>query len=187
MGELTDAHAASRCDAARVSTKKVHVVEETSVRPERVLDAARDFSRRRAELWPDVHDEHFEIHQLGDTFAEVTEGNPEPFGFVWERLRYDWSRPGSVKATVTDSNIFKPGSTWEIRATPYNGGSRVEVIGIRHVKGLKGGLIGVLIRLGIAKLVVAGHLRHFLSKVEEHDSDLASHDSARRPSGATRS
>ena len=32
--------------------------------------------------------------------------------------------PGSLKGVVTDSNIFKPGSTWEIRATPANGGSR---------------------------------------------------------------
>jgi hypothetical protein len=28
-------------------------------------------------------------------------------------------------------------------------------------------VIGVLIRLGVAKLTVGGHLRHFLSKVEE--------------------
>jgi hypothetical protein len=42
-----------------------------------------------------------------------------------------------VTATVTDSNIFRPGSTWELRATRHNGGSRVEVIGVRHVKGLK--------------------------------------------------
>lgn len=144
----------------------VHVVEETPVPPERVLEAARDFSERRAELWPDVHLEHFDVHDLGDTFAEVTEGNPEPIGFVWERLRYDWSRPGPIKATVTDSNIFRPGSTWEIRATPHNGGSRVEVIGVRRVKGLKGALIGVLIRLGIGKMTVASHLRHFLSEVE---------------------
>lgn len=99
----------------------VHVVEETPVPPERVPEAACDFSERRAELWPDVHLEHFDVHDLGDTFAEVTEGNPEPIGFVWERLRYDWSRPGSIKATVTDSNIFRPGSRWEIRGTPHNG------------------------------------------------------------------
>ena len=33
-------------------------------------------------------------------------------------MRYDWSHRGLVKGTVVDSNIFKPGSTWEIRATP---------------------------------------------------------------------
>ena len=72
----------------------VHVVDQTSVSPERVLDAARDFSERRAAMWPDVHLEHLEVHEQGPTFAEVTEGNPWPIGYVWERLRYDWSDPG---------------------------------------------------------------------------------------------
>jgi hypothetical protein len=131
----------------------VHVVDETPVAPERVLAAARDFSERRAEM-----------------FAEVTEGNPWPIGYVWERLRYDWSDPGSVKGVVTDSNIFKPGSTWEIRATAANGGSRVEVIGVRHLRGFKGKLLAPVFPLGLAKRTVADHLRHFLSKVEEQES-----------------
>lgn len=144
----------------------VHVSEETHVPAEVVLQAARDFSERRALLWPDVHLEHFEVHQLGDTFADVTEGNPEFFGYIWERLRYDWSQPGSVKATVTDSNIFKAGSTWEIRATPRGSGSFVEVIGVRHVKGLKGGIIWFFILVGVGKKTVAAHLHHFLRTVE---------------------
>jgi hypothetical protein len=145
----------------------VHVVEHTPLPPDQVLAAARDFSARRAELWPDVHLEHFEVHELGDTYAEVTEGNPEPFGFIWERLRYDWSQPNRVTATVTASNIFRPGSTWEIRATSEADGSRVEVLGVRHVKGVKGAIIGCIIRLGIGKRVVATHLRHFLATVAE--------------------
>jgi hypothetical protein len=143
----------------------VRVVEETPVALELVLEAARDFSERRAELWPDVHVEHLQIHEVGETFADVTEGNPWPIGYVWERLRYDWSEPGSVKAVVSDSNIFKPGSTWEIRATPADGGSRVEVIGVRH-----GRLLAPVFPLGLAKRTVADHLRHFLSKVEERES-----------------
>ena len=95
----------------------VHVVEEAPVAPERVLEAARDFSERRAEMWPDVHLEHLHVHERGETFAEVTEGNPWPIGYVWKRQRYDRSEPGAVKGVVTDSNIFKPGSRWEIRAT----------------------------------------------------------------------
>jgi hypothetical protein len=100
------------------------------ISPERVLAAARDFSERRADRWPDVHVEYLHVHELGETFAEVTEGNPSEVGFMWERLRYDWSQPGSVKATVVDSNVFHPGSTWELRARPSNGGSLVEIIGI---------------------------------------------------------
>ncbi len=146
---------------------KVHVIDETSVSPERVLEAARDFSDRREDLWPDVHVAHLQIHEKGENFAIVTEGNPWPIGYVWERLHYDWSEAGVVKGTVVDSNIFKPGSTWEIRAKPKNGGSRVEVIGVRHLRGFKGKLLAPTFPLGLAKQTVAAHLRHFLSKVEE--------------------
>ena len=146
---------------------RVHVVAETTAPPERVLEAARDFSERRAELWPDVYVEHLELHGAGATWAEVTEGNPWPIGFVWERLRYDWSDPGLVKGTVVDSNIFRPGSTWEIRATPVaGGGSRVELTAVRHLKGVKGTLLVPVFPLGLARRTVGEHLRHFLSKVE---------------------
>ena len=147
----------------------VHVVDHTPVAPERVLEAARDFSARRAQLWPDVHVEHLEVHETGDTFAEVTEGNPWPIGHVWERLRYDWSQPGSVKGVVTASNIFKPGSTWEITAAPADGGSRVEVIGVRHLRGPKGRILAPFFPLGLAKKTVADHLRHFLSELEKEE------------------
>lgn len=129
-----------------------------------MLAPARDFSDRRAQLWPHVHLEHFEVHEIGHTSAEMTEGNPEPFGFIWERLCYDWSEPGRVKAVVTDSNVFHPGSTWEIRAKLNGDRTRVEIIGVRQVKGAKGGAI---IRLGIGSRVVADHLRHFLGEVEQ--------------------
>lgn len=148
----------------------VHVVDQTPVVAERVLEAACDFSEQRAEMWPDVHVEHLQVHEMGETFAEVTEGNPWPIGYVWERLRYDWSEPGVVKGTVTDSNIFEPGSTWEIRATPTDSGSRVEVIGVRHLRGFKGKLLAPAFPLGLAKRTVAAHLRHFLSKLEESES-----------------
>ena len=89
-----------------------------------MLRAARDLSDRRAELWPDVHVEHLQVHNRGAGWAEVTEGNPWPIGFVWERLRYDWNEDGCLKGTVLDSNIFKPGSTWELRCSAREGGGR---------------------------------------------------------------
>jgi len=147
----------------------VHVVDQTPVAPERVLEAAHDFSERRAEMWPDVHVEHLEVHEISETFADVTEGNPWPIGYVWERLRYDWSEPGSVNGVVTDSNIFKPGSTWEIRATAANGGSRVEVIGVRHLRGVKGRLLAPFFPLGLARRTVADHVRHFLAYLENQE------------------
>jgi hypothetical protein len=148
----------------------VQVSDETVVNPERVLEAARDFSERRAELWPDVHVAHLQFHETGENFAVVTEGNPWPIGYVWERLRYDWSEVGSVRGTVIASNLFKPGSTWEIHAAPTASGSRVDVIAVRHLAGFKGRLLSPVFPLGLAKSTVAAHLRHFLSKVEESDA-----------------
>ena len=53
------------------------------------------------------------------TSADVTEGTPAGVGINWERCRYDWSQPGSVKAMVTNSNVYQPArSSWELRATP---------------------------------------------------------------------
>jgi hypothetical protein len=148
----------------------VHVVDETTVPPGRVLEAARDFSDRRADLWPDVHVEHLEVHEQGATFAEVTEGNPWPMGYVWERLRYDWSVPGTFRGVVTDSNIFKPGSTWELSAQPSNGGSRVEIDAVRHLRGIKGNILWPFFPLGLAARTVADHLRHFLAALEEQEA-----------------
>jgi hypothetical protein len=151
---------------------QVQVADWTAVDSEGVLAAARDFSARRSELWPDVHPDHFVVHQIGDGFAEVTEGNPSPIGPFWEHLRYDWSEPGTVKAVAIDSNIFKPGSTWELSAIPADGGSRVEVTMVRHFKGLKGRLVGaVMIPTGLAKRTTAKHLRHFLAQVEARALD----------------
>jgi hypothetical protein len=104
----------------------VQVAADSSLPPEKVLEAARDFSDRRAEVWPMVQSKYLQVHETGDTSAEVTEGTFLA-GRFWERSRYDWSKPGVVKATVVDSNVFKPGSTWELRATRRNGGSKVEM------------------------------------------------------------
>jgi hypothetical protein len=147
----------------------VRVIERSSVASEQVLEAARDFSARRAELWRDVHLQHLTVHDQGDTWADVTEGNPwpRPFGLVWERLRYDWSEPGALKGTVIDSNLFEPGSTWEIRASPVTGGgSRVEIVARRNLKG-RGRLLWPVFPLGLARRDVSDYLQQFLARVEE--------------------
>jgi hypothetical protein len=145
---------------------RVHVVEESAASPERVLEAARDFSPHRAALWRDVYTEHLTIHDRGETWADVTEGNPWPIGLVWERLRYEWSQAGSVRGTVIESNLFKPGSTWEIHATSDGeGGSRVEIIAVRNLRGW-GWLVWPFFPLGLARRDVAAYLRQFLAKVE---------------------
>ena len=84
----------------------INVASETSLPPERVLAAAHDFSGRRTQIFPAVRTEHFEIHEQGDGWADVTEGTPAGLGVNWERCRYEWGRDDSVIATVTDSNVY---------------------------------------------------------------------------------
>jgi hypothetical protein len=115
-----------------------------------------------------VYVEHLEVHEQGENWADVTEGNqwPRPFGLVWERLKYDWSQPGAMKGTVLESNLFKPGSTWEIHASPaVGGGSRVEIIAVRRLKG-RGRLLWPLFPLRLAHRDVSAYLRQFLSEIE---------------------
>ena len=91
-----------------------------------MLAGVCDFSERRARIWPNVKEGHFVVHASGPTFAEVTE-ELWPTG-IWERCRYDWSTPGRVHATVLDANALVPGSTWELTASPADGGTRVEAV-----------------------------------------------------------
>ena len=113
----------------------IHVVADSALPAARVLEAARDFSELRPEIWPAVSLEYMEVHELGDTSADVTEGTKAGVGVNWERCRYDWSQPGSVIATVTASNVYAvPGSSWQLRATPDGDGSRVEMIWTREFK-----------------------------------------------------
>src|SRR5437764_5558322 len=71
----------------------IRVAARTSLPAERVLDAGRDFSERRSDVWSNVKVKHLEVHELGETFAEVTEGT-WVVGLFWERCRYDWSQTG---------------------------------------------------------------------------------------------
>jgi hypothetical protein len=107
----------------------VHIIEKTSVPPDRVLAAAHDFSERRSEIFPAVQIKHMEVHDLGETSADVTEGTRSGPMYNWERCDYDWSQPGLVRADVTDSNIYDVApSWWELRATPDGAGSKVDLV-----------------------------------------------------------
>jgi hypothetical protein len=72
--------------------------------PEAVLAKLVDFSERRPELWPAIDADVYRVHDVGDDWADVTEGT-DVFGGIWARERYDWSEPGVVRATIQDSNF----------------------------------------------------------------------------------
>ncbi len=144
----------------------IKVAAETPSRPQRVLEAARDFSDRRADVWPNVRARHLEVHQRGENFAEVTEGT-WVVGLFWERNLYEWSEPGSVKATVIDSNIFQPGSTWELRATARDGGSKVELVIHRGFRSGPKGRIASAVHHAVGSWVWGRFLRSALDAVEK--------------------
>jgi hypothetical protein len=104
----------------------IAVTGSVNIAPDRVIEAVVDFTDRRERLFPAVSMKHMTTHALDATNADVTEGTRAgPFVF-WERCTYDWSQPGLVVATVTDSNVYAtPGSAWELRAEPTDIGSRV--------------------------------------------------------------
>lgn len=116
---------------------KISVTAESSADPRQALEAAGDFSSRRAELWS------------------------------WERSRYDWSQPGSIKGTVVDSNVFAPGSTWELRVRPREGGSEAEMILTRGFQKGPKGRIAAAVNHTVARLFWRPYLKGFLKKVEE--------------------
>jgi hypothetical protein len=127
----------------------IRVVTDTTLSPDRLLSAAHDFSARRADVFPAVSVPKLEVHSKGETSADVTEGTRAGFGDNWERCDYDWSRPGLVRATVKESNVYAvPGSSWEITATPQAGGSQVEMTWIREFRGnARGRIFGTAFRL----------------------------------------
>ena len=144
-----------------------HVITEhdTTASPERVLRALTDFSPRRFDLWPNLDRKYFDLEASGATSAEVTEGS-DAFGGVWERSRYDWSRPGTVRIDVQDSNAFEPGSYWVYDVTPKpGGGSHVHMEFDRRPRNFKGQVLSAL--LGIAGTKIFGKaLGETLRRVE---------------------
>jgi hypothetical protein len=142
----------------------VRVVAETFVPPDRVLAAAHDFSERREKIFPAVSTKRLQVHD--------TEGTRAGPIVNWERCRYDWSQPGLVTTTVTDSNVYDPAaSSWEIRATENErGGSRVEMAWIRKFKsGARGSFFGFLFgRIG--ERIFGKYARDVLGNLERLDS-----------------
>jgi hypothetical protein len=133
---------------------------ETGLAPSDVLAALTDFGPRRAQIWPNIDDQHFKLHDQGPGWAEVTEGSSVAGG-VWEREKYTWdATAGTVAVETLDSNTWGPGSRWDYKIDGRaQGGSHIHVTVVRHGKGLK----GKLIEAGLA-IAGAGLLRSQMEK-----------------------
>ncbi len=109
-----------------------------------VMSVLTDFSLARADRWPSIDADHLEVHQLGEDWAEVTEGTAS----AWERARYDWkAAEGRVDITTLDSKVFGSGGGWTFQLTPTDDGTLVDVELVRHPTGVKQKLIASLLPL----------------------------------------
>lgn len=123
--------------------------------PEEVLANLIDFGERRPDLWPAIDPDVYAVHELGNDWAEVTEGT-DFLGGIWARERYDWSSPGVVTATIQDSNFWHPGGTWTLRAgSDSNGGSRLTVIRDRRAKNVRARLLEGMLRIAGARMLAS--------------------------------
>jgi hypothetical protein len=87
---------------------RVEFDAETSLSPEQVVAALTAFTDRRPDIWESLSRDVFHVYSVGDTTADVREGNKLPK--IWARERYDWSTPGRIRWEVTESNFCDPGS-----------------------------------------------------------------------------
>lgn len=132
---------------------KIAFTIDSDLSAETVLAVATDFTENRPRYWPNLNPGVYKLHGRSSTTADVTEGSAL-LGGIWAREAYDWSEPNTVRATVQDSNAFRAGGTWELRATPRpGGGSHIQVINHREAKGFKGRLIGAMLAVMGAKVL----------------------------------
>ena len=111
--------------------------------PERFVAVLTDFTEARLERWPNLRG-RFVLHELGDGWADVTEGSTVLGRPVRERGRYTWE-PGLVRFVIAESDVRKPGSVWEYRVSPHGDGSHVDFALEHHPRGPRGWLLALLL------------------------------------------
>jgi hypothetical protein len=143
---------------------RLHYQADGAISPERFVAALTDFSDRRPALWPNLDLRFYELHAIGDTWAEVTEGT-DVLGGIWARERYDWSEPGHVRLTLIESTHFRPGTTidYHVSARP-GGGCHIDVDLHRIATSLPGRVIGAILTV-IGTRRLASDLRTTLARL----------------------
>ena len=134
----------------------------TSLSPSRTMTLLTDFGPDRAKHWPNIDEAHFQVHDTGPGWAEVTEGTR----MGWERERYSWdAAAGTIAIETLDSNLWGPGSGWHYQLTAKDGGTDVQVRLDRNGKSLAGKVLGTLIPLAGGP-TLAKQLRSVLQRAE---------------------
>ena len=121
-----------------------HFTVHTSLSPSEVLTLFTDFGPDRASRWPNIDEAHFQVHDQGPDWAEVTEGT----AMGWERERYSWdAAAGTVTIDTLDSNLWGSGSSWHYQLAPTADGTDVHVTLNRVPSSWRGRIVGALIPL----------------------------------------
>ena len=148
----------------RVAVARIRYEADGAVSADRFIAALTDFSERRPDLWPGLDAKWYQLHELGDTWADVTEGT-DVLGGVWARERYDWSEPGVVRLTLQSAVDFRPGTVTTYRVTPRpDGGCHVAVDFWRTAASLRGRFVGVVVTL-TGRRRFGGELREALDRL----------------------
>jgi hypothetical protein len=139
-----------------------HFRATTSATPEEFVAGLTDFGPGRAELFGNSADSYLKVHDRGPDWADVTEGSRG----IWERLRYDWSDPGRVVLTTTDSNLWggSSGHTYTLTRNA-DGTTDVDLLTVRDGKNLRGRLVGVLVAV-VGRQVLGAPFRNSVTAIE---------------------
>ena len=99
-------------------TVRLHMTSELSA-PE-LMAVLTDFSPARPNVWPTIDNDHFEVHAVGDTWAEVTGGTAYGGGTRIDRTH---SPPQDVHATTPGrlAAPSRPGRVEEMVGRPVAG------------------------------------------------------------------
>ena len=144
------------------SQTEIHFHLTTTLTPRQFIAGLTDFGSGRKKLFSNSADEYLEVHHLGPSDADVTEGS----GGIWERLYYDWSDPTRVILTTTDSNVWggTSGHTYTFTRQP-DGKTDIDVVIVREGKDFKGQVLGFLLRT-IGKRVLERAFRNSVQAIE---------------------
>jgi hypothetical protein len=116
----------------------------TTASPEQVVELMTDFSPKRPARWPACSAKAFEVYRIGDTDADIREG--QDFPKLWAKWRYDWSEPNSVTLTITESDDLEVGGFMSLSAAPRDGGTSVHAVWQQTPKSTRGLLAVVMMR-----------------------------------------
>ena len=159
-----------------MTQKQIHFHQTTTLTPEQYIAGLTDFGPGRSKLFGNSADEYLEVHHLGRTEADVTEGS----GGIWERLHYDWSNPNHIELKTTDSNLWggNSGHTYNFTRQP-DGTTVIDVTVVRDGKNLKGRALGAV--LGIfGERILGKEFEKTVKAIEARNYATSAEDSTRK-------